>query len=178
MEVMEEIDFTSGSQTTEEERTGFTIDKCILKGLPDCVCMLNSEEKTIVIFCAEEKNEPVSLKNNITERRLDRTLIGQLLFYLLCHSLNSFPHTGNQLGLYMEANKGLLCWAYLSHAPYHVLERAGLTKKIHKEAIYYLNLRIAGVGEGGIDLLSVMGIHSLQKQFFHFIQKGFADESM
>ena len=28
---MEEIDFTSGSQTTEEERTGFTIDKCILK---------------------------------------------------------------------------------------------------------------------------------------------------
>ena len=68
--IMEEIDFTSGSQTTEEERTGFTIDKCILKvcivffrislnffdtfqGLPDCVCMLHSEEKTMVIFCAE-----------------------------------------------------------------------------------------------------------------------------
>ena len=31
VEIMEEIDFTSGSQTTEEERTGFTIDKCILK---------------------------------------------------------------------------------------------------------------------------------------------------
>ena len=67
VEIMEEIDVTSGSQTTEEERTRFTIDKCILKvcivclsisrnffvtfqGLPDCVCMLHIEEKTMVIF--------------------------------------------------------------------------------------------------------------------------------
>ena len=66
-----------------------------------------------------------------------------------------------------SSRQDLLCWAYL----FLVLETAGLKKVIHKEAIYCLNLRIAGVSEGGIDLLSVMGIHSLYLHYVHIDEK-------
>ena len=71
VEVWEKIDDVVGSQSTAEEEVGYVAETCLLKvqrfilvsiissaiffyqGIPDCVCLLDVNRNTIVVFCAE-----------------------------------------------------------------------------------------------------------------------------
>ena len=45
----------------------------------------------------------------MSNKQIEKTNMGQLLFYLLCHAISAFPSEINELGLYTEAYKVQNC---------------------------------------------------------------------
>ena len=61
------------------------------------------------VYCYfyQEKNEQLSGFNNISEQKIDRTSLGQLMFYLACHAMQNATTSVvfDELGIYTEAFK-------------------------------------------------------------------------
>lgn len=87
------------------------------------------------------------------------------------HNISNEKVQFDELGLYTEAFKGLLCWAHITETGADYFVSKGFLS-LRRQKGFVLQIRIAGLSEGGIDLISSQGIIQLMKITSGFISKG------
>lgn len=155
----------------------FNHNKYLLTGKPDVACVVD-QDKEAIVFCVEGKKEPLSATGMW---QLESSKIGQMLFYLVGYCLddilsNKITRAGH-LGLYLEGQKGIICWSKIT-----VLEQlpppppppsSGSSGSSSSGSLPLSFEIVINISMSTINLLSGSGLRDVMEYIFNTIQKSF-----